>query len=75
MPGGKTMLFEGRKVSDVGSSNPIVARLAIQTNQLLQAFPLAEENKQAIFAIYGVKVQERGTMSINSTTQTRTNPH
>jgi hypothetical protein len=53
------MLFEGRKVSDVGSSNPIVARLAIQTSQLLQAFPLTEENKQAIFAIYGIKVQER----------------
>lgn len=53
------MLFEGRKVSDVGSSNPIVARLAIQTSRLLQAFPLAEENKQAIFAIYGIKVQER----------------
>jgi hypothetical protein len=46
-------------LSDVGTSNPIAARLAIQTNNLTQPFPLTEKQKEDIFGILGMEVRER----------------
>ncbi len=48
-----------RKISDYGVSNPIVARLSVQTNDLCRLFFMDEKLVQAAFDIYGFKVQPR----------------
>jgi hypothetical protein len=51
--------FQIKKLSDVGTSNPIVARLSIQTSQLIQPFPLSDKQKEDIFGILGMDVRDR----------------
>ncbi|SFL99518.1 hypothetical protein [Halanaerobium salsuginis] len=53
------MSFELRKIEDVGTSNPIVARLSIQTNQILNSFPIEKQKKQEIINVLGNKVQKK----------------
>jgi hypothetical protein len=48
-----------KQISDVGTSNPIVARLSIQTNQILQFFFIDEKLKEEIYGVLGVNVQNR----------------
>lgn len=44
--------FKMRKVSNYGSSHPVVARLLLQTHDLLQWADLSREDKDSIMAIY-----------------------
>lgn len=53
------LIFKNCKISDFGTNNFIVARLATQTNELTQYFGLTEEQQQRIYEILGVKVCER----------------
>ena len=53
------MAFEVRQISDIGTSNPIVARLSIQTSQLLECFFLDKVKKDAVFEVYGMQVKDR----------------
>ncbi len=55
----KKMDFEIKKLSDVGTSNPIIARLSIQTNDLVKMFPLTDKQKEDIFGLFGMKVRNR----------------
>ncbi len=51
--------FEFRQISDYGTSNPIVARLSIQTSQLCEPFQLEKNTKDAVLKIYGFDVQPK----------------
>jgi hypothetical protein len=51
--------FVIKKVSDYGSSNPIVARTSLQVINLLQAFSISQPNKERIFKIYFTMVQPK----------------
>jgi hypothetical protein len=53
------MDFEIKKLSDVGTSNPIIARLSMQTNDLVKMFPLTDKQKEDIFGLFGMKVSDR----------------
>ncbi|MCM3730124.1 hypothetical protein M3196_00380 [Fictibacillus nanhaiensis] len=53
------MGFELKQLSDVGTSNPIVARLSLQTNELTKMFPLTNEQKEQLFGLLGMKVRDR----------------
>ena len=53
------MAFILKKVSDHGTSNPIVARLGIQTSELVKFYPLNEKQREDVFGIYHQKVQPR----------------
>jgi hypothetical protein len=53
------MDFEIKKMSDVGTSNPIIARLSMQTNDLVNMFPLTDKQKEDIFGLFGMKVRDR----------------
>lgn len=53
------MDFEIKKLSDIGTSNPIIARLSIQTNDLVRMFPLTDKKKEDIFDLFGMKVSDR----------------
>lgn len=53
------MGFILKKVSDYGTSNPIVARTSVQVSNLLQPFPLPKEKEERIFEIYFTMVQPR----------------
>ncbi|MHB1216756.1 MAG: hypothetical protein ACYC1L_00970 [Alphaproteobacteria bacterium] len=46
------MAFKIAKVLDYGTSHPIVARLHIQTHQLVQWMAVTREQKDALFALY-----------------------
>lgn len=48
-----------KKISNYGTSNPIVARTSVQVINLLQPFSIAKEVKERIFEIYFAKVQPR----------------
>ena len=45
------------KTSEHGTSNPIVARLSVQSQQLMEPFSLPEEKKGKLWAILHDKVQ------------------
>ncbi len=45
-----------RRISDIGSSNPIIARLFCQTNNLIEPFSLVQKQKVDIQTILGEKV-------------------
>lgn len=53
------MSFEIKKLSDVGTSNPIIARLSMQTNDLVKMYPLTDKQKEEIFGLFGMKVRDR----------------
>lgn len=46
------MPFVIKKVSDYGTSNPIVARLAIQTNEVIRFFSFPKEKQDRVLEIY-----------------------
>jgi hypothetical protein len=48
-----------KKVSEYGTSNPIVARTSVQVNNLLQPFSIPQPNKERIFEIYFTMVQPK----------------
>lgn len=50
-------MMQLRKISDYGSSNPIVARLSVQTIRLCEPFSFEKEKRDAILQIYGFDVQ------------------
>jgi hypothetical protein len=47
------MTFEFKKVSNYGTKNPVVARLRLQTHELLQWADLTSEQRIEVFEIYG----------------------
>jgi len=51
------MAFILKKVSDHGTSNPIVARLGLQTSDLVKFYPIKEKQREDVFGIYHQKVQ------------------
>jgi len=51
--------FQFRKISDYGTSNPIVARLSVQTVDLCRLFFLDEGTLQRVFDVYGFKLQPK----------------
>lgn len=53
------MTFVLKKVSDYGTSNPIVARLAVQTNKVISFFGMSKENQDRVLEIYISMVQPR----------------
>src|SRR5438093_970274 len=53
----KKMSFVIVKTSDHGTRNPIVARLSVQSRQLMEPFSISEEKKKAIWTILHDKVQ------------------
>jgi len=53
------MYSTSQLLSDVGSSNPIVARLIIQTCELIQPIPIELKQKEDIIKILGENVCER----------------
>jgi len=53
------MVFIVTKKLNHGTSNPIIARLGPQTQDLTQAFPLTKQQKDEIFEILFVKVSRR----------------
>ena len=54
-----TMPFEIKKVSDHGTSNPIVARLAVQTSEVIRFFSLPKEKQDGVLEIYINMVKPR----------------
>ncbi|MGO4127377.1 hypothetical protein AB4Z01_23455 [Inquilinus sp. YAF38] len=46
------MAFEIRKISDVGTSHPVVARLGPQTAELVQWIDLTKANREALVELY-----------------------
>jgi len=59
---GKTGVFVQaliKKVSDHGTSNPIVARLGIQTDELIKLYPISEKQREDVFGVFHQKVQPR----------------
>jgi hypothetical protein len=55
----KWLNFEMKQLSDIGTNNPIVARLSIQTNDLIKLFPLTEKQKEDIYGVLGMEVCQR----------------
>jgi len=53
------MVFQIKKVSDHGTANPIVARLSIQTQELIQFCSFEKEMKDKIFELYHDRIQPR----------------
>lgn len=53
------MGFILKKVSDYGTSNPIVARTSVQVSNLLQPFSIPKLKEERIFEIYFTMVQPR----------------
>ena len=51
------MPFILKKVSDHGTTNPMVARLSVQTSELIKYYPITEKQREDIFGIYHQKVQ------------------
>jgi hypothetical protein len=53
------MTFVIKKVSDHGTSNPIVARMAVQTHEVIQFFNLDKERRDQVLDIYINQVKPR----------------
>jgi hypothetical protein len=53
------MAFILKKVSDHGTSNPIVARLSVQTSELIKFYPLSKKQRDETLKVYFEKVQPR----------------
>ena len=48
-----------QQISDYGTANPIVARLSIQTQQLLQFYDLTDKQKGEIFSLMFSDIQPK----------------
>ena len=53
------MSYVVTKTSDHGTSNPIVARLSVQSRQLMEHFSISEEKKKRVWGILHDKVQQQ----------------
>jgi hypothetical protein len=54
------MAFEIRKIGDVGVGHPIVARLGVQTSELISFADLLEENRRkTVVHLYAVTLKDR----------------
>lgn len=53
------MVFEIRKISDHGTANPVVARLSLQTHELIQFCSIDKEKKDAILQLFHDQIQPR----------------
>ena len=53
------MVFQIKKVSDHGTANPIVARLSMQTHELIQFCSIEKELKNKVFELYHDRIQPR----------------
>jgi hypothetical protein len=51
--------MEYRQISDYGTANPIVARLSLQTQELLQFYDLSESQKQDVFGLMFSDIQPK----------------
>ena len=45
------MAFRIQKISDYGTASPIVARLTLQTKELVQFYSLSDKQKEEIFGL------------------------
>lgn len=52
-------MFQIKKVSDHGTNNPIVARLSIQTSELINSSTLDKEVRDSLFSLYNFEIQPR----------------
>lgn len=48
-----------RKLSDIGTENPIVARLSIQTSRIVEPFIKDKKTRDEIYEILGIKIKDR----------------
>ena len=53
------MVFQIKKVSDHGTANPIVARLSLQTHDLVQFCSIKKDLKDKVFELYHDRIQPR----------------
>lgn len=53
------MAFRVQQFSDYGTGNPIVARLSLQTKELLQFYNLSDKQKEAIFGLMFFSIQTK----------------
>jgi len=53
------MAFRIQQVSDYGTANPIVARLSLQTKELLQFYNLSDKQKEEIFGLMFSSIQPK----------------
>jgi hypothetical protein len=56
---GEVLAFQIKQISEHGTSNPIVARLSVQTSQLLNFSKLNKEQKDKVLGLYNSEVQPR----------------
>lgn len=52
------MVFQLTKISDQGTANPVVARLSVQTNELLGFCPRGDEFHQSVLSLYHDHIQK-----------------
>lgn len=48
-----------QQISDYGTSNPIVARLFVQTNEILQFYNLSEAQRNDLFEVFFINLQPK----------------
>lgn len=53
------MVFQIRKISDHGTSNPIVARLSLQTHELVQFCSIEKQQKEDVLTLFHDHIQPR----------------
>lgn len=53
------MAFQMQKISNAGASNPIVARLGVQTTEIIGFAHLAEDKEEKIVSLYVVTLTQR----------------
>lgn len=53
------MPFQFRQVSDVGARHPVIARLCIQTSELVNWLDVDKAKREAVLELYMVPVQQR----------------
>lgn len=53
------MAFRIQKLSDYGTANPIVARLSLQTQDLLPFYNLSDKQKEEIFGLFFSSLQPK----------------
>ncbi len=53
------MTFRIQQLSDYGTANPIVARLSLQTKELLQFYNLSDKQKEEVFGLMFLSIQPK----------------
>ena len=53
------MVFEIRKISNIGTSHPLVARLGAQTSELINWLDIDKAGHDAIGELYAITLQQR----------------